>query len=92
LKPVTPPITKLKLNNQGGFSEPIEIKILAEDPPDESSHCVFKPVKSKLYVDQDEFFNGNEFFSISQNDELKKDDKIEVTHYEFQKHTQNYMS
>jgi hypothetical protein len=38
------------------------------------------------------FFNGNEFFSISQNDELKKDDTIEVSHFGISKAYYNYMS
>lgn len=97
LKPVTP-ITKIVQNNQGGFTgTDIEIKIFYQDPADESNYYLYKyvysnQVKSNFYVDQDEFFNGNEFFSISQNDELKKDDKIEVTHYGISKAYYNYMS
>ena len=49
-------------------------------------------LKSNYYVDQDELINGNEFFSISQNDALKKDDTIEVSHFGISKAYYNYMS
>jgi hypothetical protein len=49
-------------------------------------------VKSNYYVDEDEFFNGNEFFSISQNDELEPGDQIEISHYGISKTYYNYMS
>jgi len=97
LKPVTA-ITKIVQNNQGGFTgNQKEIKTFYQDPTGEANYYLYKyvysnQVKSNFYVDQDEFFNGNEFFSISQNDELKKDDKIEVTHSGISKAYYNYMS
>ena len=97
LKPVTL-ITKIVQNNQGGFTgKEKEIKTFYQDPADQSNYYLYKyvysnQVKSNFYVDQDEFYNGNEFFSISQNNELKKDDKIEVTHYGISKSYYNYMS
>lgn len=97
LKPVTP-ITKIIQNNTGGFSgNEIEIKTFYNDPSGESNYYLYKyvyssQVKSNFYVDQDEFFDGNEFFSISQNDELKKDDKIEISHFAISRAYYNYMS
>lgn len=97
LKPVTA-ITKIVQNNQGGFTgNEKEIKTFYQDPAGEPNYYLYKyvysnQVKSNFYVDQDEFFNGNEFFSISQNDELKKDDKIEVSHFGISKAYYNYMS
>ncbi|MFV8369174.1 DUF4249 domain-containing protein [Flavobacterium sp. LB2R40] len=97
LKPVAP-ITKIVQNNQGGFiGKNIEIKTFYQDPASEANFYLYKyvysnQVKSNYYVDQDEFFNGNEFFSISQNDDLKKDDKIEVSHFGISKAYYNYMS
>ncbi|MDI5949525.1 DUF4249 domain-containing protein [Flavobacterium yafengii] len=97
LKPVTP-ITKIVQNNEGGFTgKNIEIKTFYKDPANETNYYLYKyvysnQVKSNYYVDQDEFFNGNEFFSISQNDDLKKDDKIEVSHFGISKAYYNYMS
>ena len=91
-------ITKIVQNNQGGFSgTDVEIKTFYQDPAGERNYYLYKyvysnQVKSNLYVDQDEFFNGNTFFSISQNDGLKKDDKIEVSHIGISKAYYNYMS
>lgn len=97
LKPVMP-ITKIVQNNKGGFTgKNIEIKTFYQDPANETNYYLYKyvysnQVKSNYYVDQDVFFNGNEFFSISQNDALKKDDKIEVSHFGISKAYYNYMS
>lgn len=97
LKSVTP-ITKIVQNNQGGFTgNDVEIKTFYQDPNGESNYYLYKYAysnqkKSDFYVDEDEFFNGNEFFSISQNDELKKGDTIEVSHFGISKAYYNYMS
>lgn len=92
------PITELIQNNQGGFTgNKIEIKTFYMDPANETNYYLYKysysnQAKSNFYVDQDEFFNGNKFFSISQNDELRIGDKIEITHYGISKSYYNYMS
>nr|WP_315170265.1 DUF4249 domain-containing protein [uncultured Flavobacterium sp.] len=92
------PITKLEQKNDGGFTgKEIEVKAFYNDPANTPSYYLYKyvysnQVKSNLYVDRDDFFDGNEFFSISQNDELKKGDKIEITHYGISKAYYNYMS
>lgn len=97
MKPVTP-ITKIVQNNKGGFTgTDIEIKTFYQDPAGETNYYLYKYVysnqlKSNYYVDQDELINGNEFFSISQNDALKKDDTIEVSHFGISKAYYNYMS
>lgn len=92
------PITEIIQNNNGGFTgNSIEIKSYYSDPANETNHYLYKyvysnQIKSNFYVDQDEFFNGNKFFSISQNNDLKVGDKIEVTHYGISKAYYNYMS
>lgn len=97
LQPVAP-ITKLEQKNDGGITgDEIEVKTFYNDPAGIPNYYLYKytysnQVKSNLYVDRDEFFDGNEFFSISQNDELKKGDKIEITHYGISKAYYNYMS
>ena len=97
LKPVAP-ITKIVQNDKGGFTgTDVEIKTFYQDPAGETNYYLYKyaysnQVKSNFYVDQDEFINGNEFFSISQNDALKKDDSIEVSHFGISKAYYNYMS
>lgn len=92
------PISRLEQNDQGGFTgNEKEIKTYYLDPVGEPNYYLYKysysnQRKSDFYVDRDEFFDGNEFFSISQNDELKKDDTIEVTHYGISRAYYNYMS
>ena len=92
------PITEIIQNNNGGFTgNTIEIKTYYNDPANEPNYYLYKyiysnQVKTNFYVDQDEFFNGNKFFSISQNNDLKVGDKIEVTHYGISKAYYNYMS
>ena len=91
-------ITEVIQNDKGGFTgDQVEIKTFYLDPANETNYYLYKyaysnQVKSNFYVDYDEFFNGNKFFSISQNDELKKGDKIEVTHYGISKSYFNYMN
>jgi hypothetical protein len=50
-----------------------------------------KPI-IKYYADEDTFFQGNEFFSISQNDDLKIGDKVTVSHYGISKEYYNYIN
>lgn len=97
LKAVTP-ITKIVQNNQGGFTgKDIEIKAFYNDSASEPNYYLYKYVysnqlKSNYYTDEDAFFDGNEFFSISQNDNLKAGDKLEITHFGISKQYFNYMS
>lgn len=92
------PITKLEQKNDGGFTgDQIDVKTYYNDPADIPNYYLYKytysnQVKSSLYVDKDEFFDGNEFFSISQNDKLKTGDKVEITHYGISKAYYGYMS
>jgi hypothetical protein len=80
-------ITKIVQNNEGGFTgKNIEIKTFYNDPADESNYYLYKYSDSskpiiKYYADEDTF-QGNEFFSISQNDDLKIGDKVTVSHYD----------
>ncbi len=92
------PITKIVPNNQGGFSgNTIEIKAFYNDPASEENYYLFKyvysnQVKSNYYVDKDTFYQGNEFFSISRNKDLKTGDKIIISHIGISKAYYNYMS
>ena len=92
------PITKLVQNNQGGFTgQNIEVKAFFNDPPNEPNYYFYRyeypnQVKASLYTDEDTFFNGNEFFSISQNDSLKVNEKIKVVHMGISKNYYNYVS
>jgi hypothetical protein len=97
LKPITP-ITKIIQNNKSGFTgNRIEIKTFFNDDASEDNYFLYKyvysnQIKSNFYVDEDTFFKGNEFFSISQNDELKTGDKIEISHFGISKLYYNYMN
>lgn len=91
-------ITKFTQNNDGGFTgKDIEVKAYYNDPADEINFYLYRynyknQKKSNLYTDDDTFFNGNEFFSISQNDSIKVGEKINITHLGISKSYYNYMS
>jgi hypothetical protein len=97
LKPVAP-ITKIVQNNEGGFTgNSIDIKTYFNDPASETNSYLYKysyttQVKVEYYVDEDTFFQGNQFFSISQKDGLKVGDKIEVSHFGISKAYYNYLN
>ncbi|TDO70467.1 uncharacterized protein DUF4249 [Flavobacterium chryseum] len=92
------PITRLEQNDEGGFTgKDIEVRAFYNDPADANNYYLYKyeysnKVTSNYYVDEDKFFQGNEFFSLSDDDELKIGDKISLTHYGISKQYYNYMS
>ena len=92
------PITRLEQNNEGGFTgDEIEIKAFFNDPPDADNFYLYKygysnKVTSTYYVGEDKFFQGNEFFSKSDDDDLKIGNEVEITHYGISKQYYNYMS
>ncbi|WP_264565069.1 DUF4249 domain-containing protein [Flavobacterium sp. N3904] len=92
------PITKLVQNDQGGFTgKDIDVKAYFNDPANETNYYLYRydykdEKKSNLYADEDTFFNGNEFYSISQNDSIKKGEKVVITHYGISKSYYNYIS
>ena len=92
------PITKLVQNDNGGFTgKDIEVKTYFNDPADEENFYLYRYdyknlKKIYLYTDEDTFFNGNEFFSITQNDSLIVGDKIDITHIGISKSYYNYMN
>ncbi len=97
LLPVAP-ITNIVQNNRGGFTgDRIEIKAFFNDTPNVDNYYFYKynyinTVKPEFNVDDDTFFQGNQFFSISRNRDLKIGDKIEITHYGISQDTYNYLS
>ena len=92
------PITRIEQNNEGGFTgKDIETKAFFNDPADADNFYLFKyvysnKVTSTYYVSEDKFFQGNEFFSSSDDEDLKAGDEIEMTHYGISKQYYNYMS
>jgi len=97
LKPVAP-ISEIIQNNEGGFTgKDIEIKTYYTDPANETNYYLYNyhysnQVKQNYYADEDTFFQGNKFFSVSQSDDLKVGDEITVTHYGISKPYYNYMN
>lgn len=92
------PITRLVQNDNGGFTgKDIEVKAYYNDPANEENFYLYRyeyknVKKSDLYADEDTYFNGNEFFSVTQNDSLKVGDKVDITHIGISKSYYNYMN
>ncbi|KFF06232.1 DUF4249 domain-containing protein [Flavobacterium reichenbachii] len=91
------PITRLEQNNEGGFTgKDIEVKAFFTDPPEDNFYLFKYTYSSKItssyYVSEDKFYQGNEIFSSSDDDELKPGDEIEITHYGISKQYYNYMN
>lgn len=92
------PIKEIIQNNEGGFTgNNIEIKTYYTDPAIETNYYLYKysysnQVTQNFYTDEDTFFQGNSFFSISQSDNLKVGDEVIVTHYGISKQYYNYMN
>ncbi|WP_428231748.1 DUF4249 domain-containing protein [Flavobacterium sp.] len=97
MKPVAP-ITRIEQNNEGGFTgDEIEVRAFYNDPADVDNFYLYKyvysnKVTSTYYVAEDKFFQGNEYFSKSDDDDLKTGNEVEITHYGISKQYYNYMS
>lgn len=92
------PITHIEQNNNGGITgTDIEVRAYFNDPPDADNFYLYKymysnKITSTYYVGEDKFFQGNEYFSQTDDDDLKAGDEIEITHYGISKQYYNYMS
>ncbi len=92
------PITRVEQNNEGGITgKDIEVKAYFNDPANEDNYYLFSYQYSNeatisYRAEEDKFFQGNEFFSRSQNDELKAGDTIELSHMGISKEYYNYMN
>ncbi|MBS7230876.1 DUF4249 domain-containing protein [Flavobacterium psychroterrae] len=97
MKPVAP-ITRIEQNDEGGITgDEIEVRAFYNDPPDVDNFYLYKyvysnKITSTYYVSEDKFFQGNEYFSSSDDDDLKIGDEVEITHYGISKQYYNYMS
>lgn len=91
-------ITRIEQKNDGGFTgKDVEIKAFYTDPADEENYYLFKyvyssKVTSSYYVSEDKFYQGNEIYSSTEDEDLKAGDEIEVTHYGISKQYYNYMN
>ena len=92
------PIEELVQNNDGGITgNDIEIRTFYTDPAVTDNFYMYKykysnQVKLDYYVDEDKFFQGNRFFSVSQNEYLQTGDQVDITHYGISRGYFNYMN
>jgi len=91
-------ITEIVQNNQGGFTgQNIEIKAYFDDPGNETNYYLYEyssiqQVRSDFYVDDDTHFNGNTFFSLSENEDYAAGQGIRISHYGISESYYNYMN
>lgn len=92
------PITRTEQNNDGGIiGDEIEIRAFYTDPANEDNYYMYNyiypnKIKSEYSIDRDKFFQGNESYSISDDEDLKIGDEIEITHYGISLQYYNYMN
>lgn len=92
------PITNIVQNNNGGIlGKKIEIKTYFNDPANVDNFYLYNyqysnQLKPDFYVDRDEFYQGNTFFSISRNSDLKTGSIIDVTHRGISQAYYNYLA
>ena len=97
LVPVTP-ITKLEQKNNGGFlGNDIEVKTFFNDPANAQNFYLYNykytnQIKPDYYVDRDLFYQGNEFFSRSRNNDLKTGNIVNITHFGISENYYNYLA
>lgn len=91
-------ITNIVQKDNGGITgDNIEIKAFYNDPANEDNYYLYKyaysnQIKFDYNVDEDTFFQGNEFFSTSRNEDLTAGNKIIISHFGISKAYYNYMS
>lgn len=92
------PITRLVQNNDGGITkDKIEVKAYFNDPPNQINYYFYNymysnQVTGNYSAEEDRFFQGNEFFSVSYNDDLKPGDQIEIRHSGISENYYNYLT
>ena len=92
------PITTIVQNNNGGIlGKKVEIKTFFNDPANTNNFYLYNykysnQQKPDYYVDRDEFYQGNTFFSISRNSDLKTGGVIDVTHFGISQAYYNYLA
>jgi hypothetical protein len=92
------PITNIVQNNEGGFTgKDIEIKTFFNDPAVANNYYLFKYKTStniipSYEVNDDEFFQGNEFFGYYTDDKMTSGDNLDITIYGVSKRYFEYMN
>ena len=92
------PITRIEQKNEGGFSgTDIQVKTFFNDPADEENYYLFQ-YKTNISIipsydaTNDEFFNGNEFFGLYSNKDLKPGNELNIKIYGISERYFDYMS
>lgn len=92
------PIEGIEQENEGGFiGDEIEIRAFFTDPAPEENYYLFKykysnVAKLDYQVNDDKFFQGNYFFSLSNNEDLQPGDEVQVVHYGISQRYYNFMN
>ncbi|NHM06193.1 DUF4249 domain-containing protein [Flavobacterium sp. CYK-4] len=97
LKSVAPIQEVIQKNDGGILGEDIELRSTFNDPALEENYYMYRfkysnRAKVDYYVDEDRFYNGNTFYSITDNDDLSAGDVVEITHYGISRSSYNYMN
>lgn len=92
------PITTIEQSENGGFTgNEIEIKAYFDDPANETNYYLYeysyaKEVKSFYSVTNDEFFNGNQFFSIDSNEDYVSGEVLKISHIGISQSYYNFLN
>jgi hypothetical protein len=91
-------IQRIEQDNEGGIiGDQIELKAIFTDPSPEENYYLFKykysnVVKLDYQVNDDKFFQGNTFFSLSNNEDLQPGDEVQVVHFGISQRYYNFMN
>lgn len=91
------PIEDIVQNDKGGIAaNRIQLKTFFTDPANENNFYLFNySYKDKItedyFTNEDVTFQGNKFFSLSRNNDLKKGDVATITHYGISERYFNFM-
>ncbi|MGG7034216.1 MAG: DUF4249 domain-containing protein [Flavobacterium sp.] len=97
LKPVAP-IKRVEYEDIAGFDENmIGMKCFFDDPADEENFYLFREdnpqkLNPEYFASTDEFFNGNEYYSLAAADKTFVGDQIKITHIGISKTYFNYVN
>ena len=91
------PLEEIVQNDNGGIAaNRIQLKTFFTDPPNQNNFYLYNylyedKIAQDFFADDDVSFQGNKFFSLSRNDELKKGDKVTITHFGITEKYFNFM-
>ncbi len=88
-------VTQETLNGLG--TEYLKLKSFFNDPANADNYYLYKykfskNLKPEYSIDDDQFFQGNEFFSLVLEEDTKPGETVDITHYGISKAYYNYMT